>query len=126
MNAAKFPQIQVPSVALRVQALFSDPRDKRIVILYPLPPTGNLTIAFRRQEVHGECDLGGQWIRLVIESLRLLRIPRHKKRTIKVRRQNLLLLISQIITSLDPRLFLTDHLERIVVGDSWKWRLDLL
>src|SRR5438034_11125782 len=43
-----------------------------------------------------------------------------------MRRQNLLLLISQIITPLDPRLLLTDHLERIVVGDSWKWKLDLL
>src|SRR5207302_3427777 len=51
-NTPKLPQVQVPRVALRVQALFLDPRDKSIVILYPLPPTGNLTIAFWRQEIY--------------------------------------------------------------------------
>src|SRR6266567_8058580 len=43
-----------------------------------------------------------------------------------MRRQNLLLLIAQIVTPLDYRPLLTNHLESIVVGDSWKWRLDLL
>ena len=62
----------------------------------------------------------------MIERLRLLRIPRNKEGTIKVRRQNLLLLISQIITPFDPRLFTTNHLESIVIRDSWKRGLDLL
>src|SRR5437879_2268743 len=43
-----------------------------------------------------------------------------------MRRQNLLLLIAKIITPLDSRPLLTNHLESIVVGHSWKWRLDLL
>src|SRR6266705_1982344 len=51
-NATKFPQVQVPRVALRVQALFLDPRDKSIVILYPLPSTGNLAVAFWLQEIY--------------------------------------------------------------------------
>src|SRR5947208_5300536 len=51
-NATKLSQIQIPRVALRIQALLPDPRDKSIVILYPLPPTGNLTIAFWRQEIY--------------------------------------------------------------------------
>src|SRR5256885_284988 len=63
---------------------------------------------------------------LVIERFRLFRIPRHKKWTIKVGRENLLLLIAQIITPLDSRPLSTDHLESIIVGDSRKRRLDLL
>src|SRR5207253_9287919 len=107
-------------------SLFREPRDKRIVILNTLCTTRNLTVAFWRQEVYCERYLAVQRIRLVIERLRLLRMPRHKKRTIKVGREDLLLLIAQIITPLDPRPFPTDHLESIIVGDSRKRRLDLL
>src|SRR5207302_7375155 len=66
-------------------ALLPDPRDKSIVILNPLPTTRNLTVAFRRQEVHRERNFGVQRIRLVIERLRLLRISRHKERPIEMR-----------------------------------------
>src|SRR3989441_1593645 len=125
-NATKFPQVQVPRVALRVPALFLDPRDKSIVILYPLPTPCNLAVSLRSQEIYGESNLWIQRIRLVIERLRLLRIPRHEEGPIEMNRQNLLLLIAQIITPPDPRLLSTNHLERIIIGDSRKWRLDLL
>ena len=125
-NATKLPQVQIPSIALRIQAFLLDPCDQRAVILYPLPTTSNLTIALRGQEIDGESNLRVQWVGLVIERLRLLRIPRHKEGSIEMRRQNLLLLIAQIITPLDPRLLPTDHLESIIVGNPRKRRLDLL
>src|SRR6266704_2996230 len=125
-NTSKLPQIKIPGVALGIQALLLDPCGQRVVILDPLAPAGNLAVPFWSQKVDREREFGIQWIRLVIERLRLLRIPGDEERPIDIRRQNLLLLIAQIITPLDPRLLLTDHLESIVVGDSWKWRLDLL
>src|SRR2546425_10483856 len=59
----------------------------------------------------------------MIKRLRLLRITRYKEGTVKVRGQNLLLLIPQIIAPLDTRLFFTNHLQSIIVRDSWKRRL---
>src|SRR6266704_6987395 len=125
-NTSKLPQIKIPGVALGIQALLLDPCGQRVVILDPLAPAGNLAVPFWSQKVDREREFGIHWIRLVIERLRLLRIPGDAERPIEMRRQNLLLLIAQIITPLDPRLFTSNHLECIIIGDSWKWRLDLL
>src|SRR5712692_3479475 len=117
-DAAKLSQIQVPLVAFRVQSLLTNPRQQSIIILYPLPTTGNLSITFRSQTVHRQRNLRVRGIRHVIERLRLLRIMSDKERPIKFGSQKLLLLISEIVTPLYPGLLFPDHLERLTIGDS--------
>src|SRR5438034_9865998 len=87
-----------------------------IILLNPLPPTSNLAITLRRQHINRHRNLGPRRVRLVIERLGLLRVSRHEEGPGKMLRQQLLLLIAQIITPLYPRLFLSHHPERIIIG----------
>src|SRR3989442_12189253 len=125
-HATKLSQIQVPLVAFRVQSLFTNPRQQSIIILYPLPATSNLPITFRSQTIHRQGHLRVRGIRHVIERLRLLWIMSDKERPIKLHGQKLLLLVSEIVTPLYPRLLFSDHLERLIVGDSFERWLHLL
>src|SRR5881398_877087 len=77
-----FPQIKIPPVALRIKPLLPHPSHESIILLNPLPPTSNLTITLRRKHINRHRNLGPRRIRLVIERLSLLRIPRHKERPV--------------------------------------------
>src|SRR6266487_4589992 len=109
------PQIQIPPVALRIKVLLPHPTDKSIILLNPLPPTSNLAITLRRQHINRHRNLRPRRIRLMIERLGLHRIPRHKERPVKMLRQQLLLLIAQIITPLYPRPLSTHHPETLII-----------
>src|SRR5712691_12986350 len=124
--APKLSQFQVPLVAFRVQSPLTNPCQQRTILLYPLPTTGNLSITLRGQTICRQGDLRVRGIRHVIERLRLLWIMSDKERTIKLRGQKLLLLVSEIVTPLYPRLLFPDHLERLIVGDSLERWLHLL
>src|SRR5207249_10273409 len=117
-----FPKIKIPSVALRIKPLLPHPGHESIILLNPLPPTSNLTITLRREQINRHRNLGPRRIRLVVERLSLLRVSRHEEGLVKMLRQQLLLLIAQIITPLYPRLFSSHHPERIIIGYPRKRR----
>src|SRR6266849_5464883 len=119
-DAAKLSQIQVPFIAFRVKSLLTNPRQQSVIILNPLPSTSNLPITLRSQTVHRQSDIWVLGIRHVIERLRLLRIVSDKERPIKFRSQEFLLLVSKIVAPLYPRFLFPDHLERLIVSDSFE------
>src|SRR6266851_219443 len=121
-NAAELSQIQIPFVAFRVQSLFANPRQQRIILLNSLPTTCNLPVTFRSQTVDRQSYFRIRWIRHMIERLRFLRIMSDEEWSVKLHGQQLLLLISKIVAPFYPRLFFSDHLERLVVCDSLKRR----
>src|SRR5712691_8915644 len=125
-HATKLSQIQVPLVAFRVQSLLTNPRQQSIIILYPLPATGNLSIALRSQTIYRQGNLRVRGIRHVIERLRPLWIMSDKERPIKFRGQEFLLLVSEIVAPLYPGLFFSDHLECLIICDSFERCLHLL
>src|SRR5213592_1456148 len=116
------PRVGHTTVVPQIKPRLPHSCHETIILLNPLPPTSNLAITLRRQHINRHRNLGPRRVRLVIERLGLLRVSRHEEGPVKMLRQQLLLLIAQIITPLYPRLFPSHHPERIIIGYPRKRR----
>src|SRR5713226_661454 len=123
-HAAVAPQVQIPLERFLGQIVLADALDQQIVAGNALATTDNLAVAFRREHVETQRQLGALRVRLHVERLDGCRVVMHHHRAVVLRGEHRFIIAAEIVAPLHLLAVFLQSFDRLVVSHARERRLN--